>query len=247
MPLIKRTLFLASALLFFNQAIGQSGPPQPPLPSWLSWLPHHHLPPQPSRTSLEELPASRWILTLNPLGLLEPEEAIGAGIGYRLNKKIEIGSETSLLRNVLYPYESHLTGIRQVLQVKRFLPRNFFLAAELRYKYYSYRDNTDFFDPVTHDTLSHYGYLSRHLFVGAAVQYGRRYFISKDGRFQLELTIGFGLKDKIFDKVGVPGGYGYLGYSNDFDLERNVIEYRGIIPYLPCSVRFVYNLGKRLN
>lgn len=246
MSLIKRTLFFVSALLFFNQAMGQSGPPHPPLPSWLSWLPQHSFPPQPSRSSLEDLPASRWILTFNPLGIAEPEEAIGLGIGYRVNKKIEIGSETSLLRNIIYTYDNRLTGVRQVFQVKRFLPRNFFLAAELRYKYYSFRDSTDFFDPVTQATLNHYGYLSRHLFFGAAAQYGRRYFISKDGKLQLELTIGFGLKDKLFDKVGVPGGYGYLRHSTDFNLERDVVEYRGVLPYFPCSVHFVYNLGKGL-
>jgi hypothetical protein len=251
--LIKRTLFLTFSLLFFIDAIGQYGPPGPPLPSWLNWLPQHRPGPSPSRSSCssrssrEELPARRWLLTFNALGMLEPEEAFGAGIGYRASKKIEIWSETSLLKNVIYRHPYQLTGIRQVLQVKRSLPRNFFLAAELRYKYYSFRDSTDFFDPVTHDTLSHYGYLSRHLFVGAAVQWGRRYFISKDGKFQLELTIGFGLKDKIFDKVGVPGGYGYLGRSEDLNLERDVIEYRGVIPYLPCSIRFVYSFGKRLN
>lgn len=89
---------------------------------------------------LFSLPASaqstRWLLSFNPLGLLEPKGALGVGAGVKFNKYMELWSETSLLRTVIYAGDSSLTGVRQIVQIKYF-PHgypDFFVAAEVRYK-----------------------------------------------------------------------------------------------------------------
>ena len=69
----------------------------------------------------------------------------------KLNKYVELWSETSLLRTVINAGDSSLTGVRQIVQIKYF-PHgypDFFVAAEVRYKTYQYRVGDEFFNPTT--------------------------------------------------------------------------------------------------
>lgn len=205
--------------------------------------------PRPFDPSYGPVPVSRWSLTFNPFGLLEPPAAIGIGIGYRLNKNMEIWSETSLITNGLMVTYGPLTGIRQILQLKLFAPSNgnYFLAFELRYKSYSYRDTNDFANPATLDTLRNVQFQSSHYFFGGGFQVGKRCSLSKDGKLQLEATIGIGVKFKVINRLGPPDGYKYqgVGFSVDYNI-RDAIETPGTAPYFPGSLRLIYNFGKRL-
>ena len=241
MPLYRRILFLLPVLLFFGHAIGQWWPPKPPFPF------RHPGPPPALFRIPPDPPVRKWVLSFNPLGLLE--SAYGIGIGYHLNKNSEIWSETSLLRGQPYAGANPLTGFRQIVQYKRFIPsvnENFFLGFEMRYKYYSYRDTNDFANPGIPDTLRNVQFLSEHHIFGAALQVGRRFALSKEGRFQIETMIGFGVKDKFIDRRGPPAGYHYLDGGKSIDLSiRDLVEQSGTTIYLPGSVRLIYCFGKK--
>ncbi len=199
------------------------------------------------KSSGRPLPVQRWTLSFNPLGLLELPAAVGVGIGYRLSDKVEIGSETSLLRNGPLPVGSSLTGIRQIVQLKRFMDKNhhFFLAGEIRYKSFSFLDSNDLINPVTRDTLSGIHYRTHISFVGAAFQFGTRLPLSTNGRFQLEITAGLGIKQKTIGRKGIPVEYQNLYHSIDLNV-WDLMYTPGTTIYFPGSIRFVYTFGKKL-
>lgn len=143
---------------------------------------------------------SRWLLSFNPLGLLEPKGALGVGAGLKLNKYVELWSETSLLRTVIYAGDSSLTGVRQIVQIKCF-PHgcpDFFVAAEVRYKTYQYRVGDEFFNPTTSLYLENYMYTVQRRFFGEALQLGFRRSLKEDLGLYIEFTAGLGIKQPVF-------------------------------------------------
>lgn len=193
-------------------------------------------------------PQGRWILSFNPLGLIEPPAAIGFGAGYRLNQRVELWSETSFITNGFFQTEGPLTGIRQLLQTKYFIDRDggFFVAAEVRYKSYQYRDKLNFYNPDLHDSLINFSNFSRHYFFGIGVQVGWRTCLSNDGRLQLELTTGLGFRIGRVVRQDVPHGYSYKDFYPPKDYR--IINLADGFPsyYLPGSLRVICLFGKRL-
>jgi len=190
-------------------------------------------------------PQRKWSLTLNPFGLLEPSMAIGIGIGYHPKANLEIWSESSLLRNVLFPSAGSTSGMRQILQFKRFINKNqrLFAAAEIRYIFFTFHStelfgNTSLPDTILSNTSHHYVF-------GAGLQLGYRLSLTKDNRLMLELTGGLGVKDKIIRWKGVPAGYKYMNSSTDVNV-WSLIETSGPSVYVPGSLRLVYTFGKKL-
>jgi len=198
--------------------------------------------------SLQAQSPSRWILSFNPFGLIEPPAAIGLGVGYRLSQRVELWSETSYLTNGSYQTEGPLAGFRQLLQAKYFINKDgsFFVAAEVRYKNYQYRDKEDFYNPATHDSLRNFSNFSRHYFFGAGLQVGGREPLTRDGRLQVELTAGLGIRKDYVERQEVPQGYVYKNFNASKDI--NVVENaRDLGPmYFPGSIRLIYLFGKRL-
>jgi hypothetical protein len=236
---------LLFAIFICKRSVAQLPPRPLPLGRDLFGLRRYH-PAQPP-LAWKPVPIARWIVSVNPLGVLESPVAISAGIGYRLNNKVELWIETALLRNGLLYSTGPTTGFRQILQWKRFLNNipNVFLAVELRYKSFSFDDSNYFYNPSTHDTLKNAGFLSSHYSYGAGVQIGSRYCLSKDGKLQMEWSIGFGIKNKRIDRKGIPPGYDYLPrrFSTDLSI-ADLLDTPGATPYLPGSLRIIYCLGK---
>jgi hypothetical protein len=272
MPLTKRTLFFLPVFLFFGHANAQWWPPRiwhniksaPPFHRDLrdslvafktrrmqeATGPHGRggLYGYPRDTTLT-IPPRRWLLSFNPLGLLEG--AFGIGIGYRLNKHSELWSETSLLGGRPYAGATPMTGFRQIIQYKRWLPfgpdDNFFLAFEARYKQYSYRDTNDFANPVTMNTLKNVHFLSDHYVFGAALQAGHRNLLLRSKTLAVEAILGIGYKYKIIDRRGPPAGYVYQDLGESIDLNiRDLVEQAGSTIYFPGSVRLIYFFGRKL-
>jgi len=202
-----------------------------------------------SRDTTLSIPPRRWLFSFNPFGLLEG--AFGIGIGYRLDKYSELWSETSLLRGRPYAGADPMTGFRQTIQYKRWLPfgpdENFFLAFEARYKQYSYRDTNDFANPVIPDTLRNLHFLSDHYIFGVALQAGHRVQVLKSDRLAIEAILGIGYKYKIIDRRGPPAGWVYQDMGRSVDLNpRDLIEQAGSTIYFPGSVRLIYFFGRKL-
>jgi hypothetical protein len=191
-------------------------------------------------------PQRRWLLSWNPLGLLEPSMAIGIGIGYHPNINLEIWSETSLLRNVLFPSAGSTSGMRQILQFKRFISKDprFFVAAEIRYIFFTYHSSDNFRNSSVPETPLSLSNTSDHYVFGAGLQAGYRRPITNDSRLILELTAGLGIKNKIIRWNGVPAGYEYMNRSIDVNV-WDLIETPGTSVYLPGSLRLVYTFGKK--
>jgi hypothetical protein len=170
-------------------------------------------------------------------------------VGYRLNPKVELWSETSFLTNIgTLDLDGPLTGVRQILQAKYFIDKGgrFFVAAEGRYKSFQYRDKLNFYNPDTRDTLLNFSNFSRHYFWGMGFQAGWHRRLSTNGRFQLELTTGLGFRIGRVVRQDVPRGYEYKEFYPPKDLRIEDLS-KGFLPYyLPGSIRFIYLFGKRL-
>jgi hypothetical protein len=228
---------LLVTMLASNSAIAQ-----------LWWKPVPFRPHLPLR-SVDTVPTSRWLISANPLAILEGPAAFSAGIGYRINPRYELWSETSLLWNLIYHPDQKAIGFRQILQFKRFLnkPLNSFVALEIRYKQFSFSDTGNFFNPVSHDTIFNDPFKFERHFIGAALQLGRRRSLSKDGRWQLELSIGLGVKFAVISRPGIPNGYEFDQRQLSGDLTvRDFWEVPGYAVYFPGSLRLIYTFGKRL-
>jgi hypothetical protein len=242
-------LALPAMMLFAFSSNGQSRPSpsirQDELSSHGGKNPHHR-----EIVSLDSIftgkPArtTKWILSLNPLGFLEPPAvAIGLGIGYSPFKEVELWSETSFLTNAFYHTQGPLTGIRQICQLKFFpYETGFFVAGELRYKSYQFRNREEFYDSLTNDTLHQFSSFGRHYFFGAAVQLGWRWNASRNGRLQMEATFGMGFRQGYVKREGVPPGYLYMNNKIDFNFSGP----NGEVPpmYFPGSLRLIWRLGR---
>jgi hypothetical protein len=192
----------------------------------------------------DSLETRRWELSTNILGPLEGPLAVGAGVGYQLNPRIQLWSETSLLRNGWFGGVGYLAGIREILQMKYFLNRkhNFFVAVEGRYKSYTFNDTTNFYNPHTDDTVMNRPYHEHHYFWGVGFQIGKRWKLSNNGRWQLEATFGIGFKYKYIDWRGISNDYEKLNRSVDLNA-RDIMDHRGATAYLPGSLRIIYTFG----
>jgi hypothetical protein len=113
-------------------------------------------------------PQRKWLISWNPLGLVEPSMAFRIGIGYHPKANLEVWSETSLLHNILYPSGTSTAGIRQILQVKRFINKDqsLFVAAEIRYIYFTDHSSDNFRNTSLPDTPLLLANTSRHHIFG---------------------------------------------------------------------------------
>ncbi len=172
--------------------------------------------------------------------------AIGLGVGCHINADYEVWSETSILKKGLLDAAGPVNGIREILQLKRFigLDKHMFLALEARYKYYSFLDSGDFFNNATAGRLYAIPNFQRHFVYGAGLQVGYRLGIGKSERLQLEFSAGLGMKNKVVTLAGVPPGYEYNSI-NSTDLNvRDEMNTPGLSVYCPGSLRLIYTFGK---
>ena len=194
------------------------------------------------------LPAARWTLTFNPFGLLEYPGAIGLGIGYRINKNVELWSETSYLFKGIVMKKDTISGVRQIFQLRYYLndKPNYFIGVEARYKSVNHWEQTDFYNAATQDTLMSFYNRAHHYFFGMALLIGARTTVGASKRFQIEATIGLGWKSDCTTYKGIPPGYRehrFHALAIDDPFAQPIPgDYSG--PYLPCTFRLVYLLGK---
>jgi len=182
-----------------------------------------------------------WSISFNPLGALEPQAALGIGVGYRFSSRWQLWSETSLIAYPLYNSYPGLKGFREILALKYFYGRNrdFFIGAEVRWKRTSYRDKRLFINRAVHDTADLNYTLVNPVF-GAALWAGK--IIPLGGKHWLvETSIGVGFKYQSAIFKGVPPGYRNLYKLDDTGIPVG-IKGSGLLPYLPGSIRLIYVL-----
>jgi len=192
------------------------------------------------------LPAScqttRWVLSFNPFGLLEPKAVVGIGVGYNFSRYCELWSETSAIRHVPWgPYGAN--GIRQILRFNYFirgLPYNF-VALEVRYKGYQYTRQTELQDIATRQDVSAIQVTEHRGFLGEAFLFGFRKPIDTHIGLYMETTLGLGIRQMLYDKEkGVPHGFRPTKEDN----VTNQIETASF--YCPFAIRLIWMFGKKL-
>ncbi len=192
-----------------------------------------------------------FYLTLNPYSPLEMAQgAAGLGIGYRINKRVELWTEFSYLyKGIFYDGDDFngLKGIRNITSFKYYYnnKHGFFVGAEFRFKKYSYSSETDFVNDLTSDTLTDYIHEVVQSIPGGAVFWGKRFKLTPNGKFEMEANIGFGVRQRIISRRGMPDGYKKLEY--DLKNIRRISpipdhDVEGVLPYLPLGVRLIWHL-----
>jgi len=100
------------------------------------------------KTAVQGLTKSEKYFSFNPLGLAEPQMAIGAGFGCRFSGRSEYFTELSyLLKTPFYSYQANsLKGFRFLGQYRYHLQKrnNWFIGAEFRLKMYEFTGNNTF-------------------------------------------------------------------------------------------------------
>lgn len=155
-----------------------------------------------------------WVISVNPLGLAEPQAAIGASAAYRFSKRFELWNEISFLYQNIYKTSNNrnAAGIRYLLQPRYFSGRSksFFTGAEIRLKHVSFDDASTFINKSIPDTLQDYNHRTRHTFLGAAIVFGGQWKLNRKGNMFIELISGLGGKERKVYFKNIPPGYEFL-------------------------------------
>lgn len=190
--------------------------------------------------------SDRWSLSLNPEAVLEPQTALGFGIGYQFTQNLQLWLESSALCQMYKsPNQSVLGGFREILALKVYFgPRqSLFAAGEFRWKQVWYHDVANFTDGVTATPINNYTYTLEDIVFGGAAWFGGRIRLSNDHRLRLELSIGLGFKGRTVVWHDVPRGWRYQGEPNKIDVfSTSPRDSEPLLPYLPAAVRLVYVL-----
>jgi hypothetical protein len=187
---------------------------------------------------------NRWSLSVNPLGILEPQMAVGLGIGYHITANWQVWVESSVLGQLYSnPAQSCIGGFREILAVKYYLGRRqgLFFAGEFRWKQAYYHDVANF-ENDNGDQLNKYTYRFENIVLGGGFWFGGRIRLSADHRWQLEPSIGLGLKGRTVYRQNVPDGYFYHDKTGGFDFTISDIPRQStqVTLELPASVRLFY-------
>lgn len=189
-------------------------------------------------------------VSFNPAGILEIQQgAVGLGLGYRVSERVELWTEASYLyRGFATEGDNfkNLSGFRGIISGKYFLKTRhpFFLGVEFRFKQYSYDNKTDFENISTVDTLLNLPYQLKNNLYGGAAFFGRRFKISRSGKFEIEAQAGVGAKYRFVNYNNVPAGYTKINYLLRGPIHLypdNYFYTEQWVPYFPASIRFVYH------
>lgn len=190
-----------------------------------------------------------FYLSFNPHSIFEPQQgAVGIGIGYRISKRIEVWTEFNYLYKGFFQDPGdfdNLKGFRSITSFKYYYynKHGMFVGAEFRIKNYSFRDKNTFVNNQTSDTLVNLLYTAAHTVTGGAVFWGKRFKVTANGKFEMEVNVGIGVKQRRIQRKQVPAGYAKLQYrSVDSFSPFNGNDEEDAYPYIPATFRFIYHL-----
>lgn len=204
----------------------------------------------PNKLYLQPLTQRGLYVSFNPLSIIEVQQgAVGLGIGYRISERVEIFTEASYLYTGFVTSGDNfknLQGFRAVINGKYFFKtrRPFFIGVEFRFKKYKYDDEADFENVQTADTLFKKPFQLQNSLSGAAVFIGKKFRLSKNGKFEIEGLAGVGLKYRSLQFQALPVGYSKIDYQlqRHFQLyPSNYFYTQQWLPYLPAAIRFIYH------
>jgi len=211
------------------------------------------------RVSPSEIKLEQYF-SFNPLGLTEPQMAIGVGFGNRFSPRSEYFSEISYVtRNYYFDNAQSLNGYRLITQYRYHFLQQWkplidlgfqggarrkkhhpFIGVEFRLKSYNFTSSGTFVNYITHDTLSKFNYNASAVSVGGALIFGSTYYISSNHKWLLEFTAGVGGKQKFVNYKNLGKGYEIIQQRKfDFFGPPAINETVGT-PYFPSTIRLRY-------
>lgn len=200
--------------------------------------------------------------SFNPFALAEPQIAIGIGFGNRFSQRSEYFFEISYLgKNPLYNVDpKSYNGVRFIaqyryhfLQKRKSLARlnlaskqkifklSPFVGVEFRLKRFQFSDKASFINQSTNDTLSNFLYRANATSFGGAIVFGQSYTVSKNGKWKIELSAGFGIKQKLVTIINPSSNYKMFQRRGTFDWAVIPDIYESVSsPYFPFALRLRY-------
>lgn len=215
-----------------------------------------------SKKSANSFTESQKYITFNPLALIEPQMAIGAGFGNRFTERSEYFIELSyILKQPFYnaqPENERVNGYRLITQYRYHLLQNYkanmimgkssnnrnrkhnpFLAVEFKIKAFNYNTERVLANKTTLDTLQKMNYETNNFNIGAALLFGETYDISE--HFKFELTIGIAGKDRTIKYKNAKPGYEEIGKRRTDTYSPLNIDNPGATPYFAVALRLKYH------
>ena len=189
-------------------------------------------------------------LSVNPLAILEPQAAYGAGVGYRFNDYLEISTEYATLssNNMFDAYRFNgVEGFRSVTQIKYTISVNeekynkVFVGAEVRYKNYTYMDMANFTNTQTGVVTKDYQYKNTTTVKGFAAIIGKQFDLGYMSNWALEFTAGVGLRNKNVQRDNTPANSAIVPKDLGFGETPNYLDNHTSF-YFPIGVRVMVRL-----
>ncbi len=201
-----------------------------------------------AQTKKEQLVSSphNVYITFNPLGIAELQSTFGAGIHLPFNNRITFFTEiAAVFKNPVYKNPDDIKfGLRNITQFRYYSKTRkrstSFIALEARIKYYSFNNVRTFINEVIKDTLKQVSHTAVALSVGGGIVFGSRFPLSKNQKWQMELTAGIGVKNKSVFFRNINNNYSPEYVLGGSGMRIPAIDEPGGMPYLPCAIRICY-------
>lgn len=189
-------------------------------------------------------------LTVNPLGVLEPQTSIGGGIAFRLNDDIEISGEYSSLSSSLFLNDYRFTdvvGSRSIVRVKYTISKNeeqysrVFIGAEARFKSFTHADVASFTNLQTGVVSKDVAHKNTVTVKGYGAIIGKQFDLGYLSNWSIEFTAGIGLRFKNTHRTDVPNNSYIVPKDIGFGETPNYLNNHTSF-YFPVGVRVMLRL-----
>lgn len=195
-------------------------------------------------------PKSGVYLSLNPLGVLEPQTCIGGGIALRLNDDIEVSGEYSSLSSSLFLNDYRFTdvvGSRSVVRIKYTISTNeeqysrVFIGAEARFKNFTHADVASFTNQQTGVVTKDFAHKNTVNIRGYGAIIGKQFDLGYLSNWSIEFTAGVGLRFKNTHRSDVPNNSYIIPKDIGFGETPNYLENHTSL-YFPVGFRVMLRL-----
>jgi Protein of unknown function (DUF3575) len=194
----------------------------------------------------EQLTENNAFITFNPLGIVELQSTVGAGMQLPVNNHIALFTEiAAVFKHPFYQNPDNIKfGLRNIIQLRYYSKTRklstSFVALEARIKHYSFYNVRSFVNEFARDTLNNLSHTAVATSVGGGIVFGTMFPLSKNKKLQMELTAGIGVKQKFVKYKNVNRLYKPLFFQGGSGFSIPAIDETAAMPYLPCAIRICY-------
>lgn len=203
---------------------------------------------QPSGKLNKRLPSPQKTITCNIFGIAEPQAAIGIGLDNIITQRSGYFTEMSyIFKAPFYKAPDDITGgYRFIAQYRYYLKWNknwhYFLGPEFRIKQYGFKGIIPTIN-INTGSYKNLPYRANAFSIGGAFLAGLSFPLSKNKKWQGEMTLGIGAKQKFVKFKNIPEEY-KINTETRHDGLRPPAVYEAVgMPYFPIAIRLKYLLN----